>query len=263
LDASGSGSWAGVIAGVDWVVAQRNIKVVNMSLGGKGTLSTLDTAIQKAVSTGIAFAVAAGNDNALAQYYTPANIPNVLVVSALADGNGQSGGGSSISCFSGQNDDFLATFSNYGTAVDIAAPGVCIRSTWLNGSYNTISGTSMASPHVAGALALLASKNPPQDLAGVTSLYNTLKNNGNYLYTDQKDGTKEPLLDVSKSAIFNPRYVGLPASPTSAPAPTASPTTAPPVSFSCAGLTQAQCQNDTRCIAQFNRKKKYTGCVNK
>jgi subtilisin len=107
----------------------------------------------------VAFAVAAGNSDADANNYSPAAFDNVLTVSALADFNGLPGGGQLQPAATDQ-DDTLADFSNWGSAVDIAAPGVCILSTYPieQGSYGTISGTSMASPHAAGALALLASR---------------------------------------------------------------------------------------------------------
>jgi PKD repeat protein len=112
-------------------------------------------------------------------------------------------------CFVDQ-DDTLAYFSNWGSAVDIAAPGACILSTFPieEGSYGTISGTSMASPHAAGALALLASRNNPGNATDVNNLYNQVKNAGNLNWTDDSgDGIKERLLDVSNITLFNPVLV--------------------------------------------------------
>jgi subtilisin len=103
------------------------------------------------------------------QQLQPGRFDNVLTVSALADFDGEAGG-RSPTCRTDQ-DDTLADFSNWGSAVDIAAPGVCILSTYPieKGEYGTISGTSMASPHAAGALALLASRNNPAMLLMFTT----------------------------------------------------------------------------------------------
>ncbi|MBE0697315.1 MAG: S8 family serine peptidase, partial [Anaerolineaceae bacterium] len=164
--------------------------------------------------------------------YSPGGFDNVLSVSALADFDGIPGALGSPTCFSDQ-DDTLAYFSNWGPEVDIAAPGSCILSTYPleKGEYGTISGTSMASPHVAGALALLASRNNPANAADVYALYNTIKNNGNYDWTDDSgDGIKEPLLDVS-SSLFNPVLV-----PGSGGVPTNNPPTAN-FTFNTSGLT--------------------------
>lgn len=136
LDANGSGATSGVIEGVDYVAANANAgDVANMSLGG-GTSTSLDNAVKSAASKGIYFALAAGNDSRDANSSSPAraNGPNIYTVSAM-DAN-----------------DRFASFSNFGSAVDYCAPGVGTYSTYKNGSYATLSGTSMAAPHVAGLL---------------------------------------------------------------------------------------------------------------
>ena len=198
LDSSGSGYTSGIVAGIDWIAQHGGIEVANMSLGGAGYSQAEYDAIQAAVNTGVAFAVAAGNDDADAALYSPAAFGNVLTVSALADFDGLPGGLGAPTCRTDQ-DDTLADFSNWGPAVDVAAPGVCILSTYPieQGSYGTISGTSMASPHVAGALALLASCSPAATEAQVHALYADVANAGNGDWTDDSgDGTTEPLLDV-------------------------------------------------------------------
>jgi subtilisin family serine protease len=200
LNSSGSGYSSGVIAGIDYVAANADyIEVANMSLSGTGYSQAEYDAIQGAVNKGVAFAVAAGNDGDNANNYSPAGFDNVLTVSALADFDGAPGGSGSPTCRSDQ-DDTLADFSNWGTALDIAAPGVCIYSTFPieQGEYGTISGTSMASPHVAGALALLASANNPVNAAGVEDLYEAVITAGNFNWTDDSgDGIQERLLDVT------------------------------------------------------------------
>jgi subtilisin len=222
LSSSGSGYSSQIIAGIDWVAANAaTIEVANMSLGGSGFSQAEYDAIQGAVNKGVAFAVAAGNDDADARNYSPSGFENVLSVSALADFDGKPGGLGSTTCRTDQ-DDTLADFSNWGPEVDIAAPGVCILSTYPleQGEYGTISGTSMASPHAAGALALLASINNPNNATDVYNLYNQVKAAGNYNWTDDSgDGIQESLLDVSNTTIFNPALVpGMGGAPPAAPA---------------------------------------------
>lgn len=136
LDRYGSGTTSGVIAGVDYVAANgRPGDVANMSLGGSVS-DALDQAVINAAATGVRFALAAGNDGENASNHSPARADglNLFTVSAI------------------DSNDFLASFSNFGLDVEWAEPGVNVKSTWKSGGYNTISGTSMATPHLAGLL---------------------------------------------------------------------------------------------------------------
>ncbi|GAB2477333.1 hypothetical protein GCM10011375_20140 [Hymenobacter qilianensis] len=137
LDSRGSGSNSGVIAGVDYVGANgASGDVANMSLGG-GVSSALDQAVLNASQKGVLFALAAGNETDNANNHSPARVngANIYTISAM------------------NSSDSWASFSNFGNPpVDYCMPGVSVQSTWLNGGYNTISGTSMATPHMAGVL---------------------------------------------------------------------------------------------------------------
>ncbi|HLL46296.1 MAG TPA: S8 family peptidase, partial [Longimicrobiaceae bacterium] len=136
LNCSGSGATSGIISAIDWVRVNRvNPAVANLSLGG-GYSSTLNTAITNLSNSGVFVAVAAGNENQAACNVSPASASAVTTVAAST------------------SSDARASYSNYGSCVDLYAPGSSITSTWLNGGTNTISGTSMASPHVAGVGAL-------------------------------------------------------------------------------------------------------------
>ncbi|HEU4884959.1 MAG TPA: S8 family peptidase [Longimicrobium sp.] len=136
LNCSGSGATSGIIAALDWVrVNHSNPAVANMSLGG-GYSSTLNTAANNLANSGVFLAVAAGNENQNACNVSPASAASATTVAAST------------------STDAKASYSNYGSCVDVYAPGSSITSTWLNGGTNTISGTSMASPHVAGVAAL-------------------------------------------------------------------------------------------------------------
>ncbi|HSH03179.1 MAG TPA: S8 family serine peptidase [Anaerolineae bacterium] len=201
LGNSGSGTWADIICGVDWVTANADtIEVANMSLGGTGTggscsSDALHQAVCNAVNAGVTFVVAAGNESDDSANHVPAAYDEVITVSALADFDGAPGGNGSATCRADQDDTF-ASFSNYGSDVDIIAPGVCINSTWNNGGYNTISGTSMAAPHVAGAAALYKASNPNASPNQVKSALQSAGNTG-WDNSDDGDNSKERLLDVS------------------------------------------------------------------
>ncbi len=145
LDCAGSGTTTGVIAGIDWVTSNHTTgaAVANMSLGGSAS-TALDTAVKNSIADGVVYAVAAGNNNRKACNYSPARVPEAITVGATT------------------NTDARASYSNYGTCLDIFAPGSSITSSWYTSTTatNTISGTSMATPHVAGAAALYKQANP-------------------------------------------------------------------------------------------------------
>ncbi|HET9260049.1 MAG TPA: S8 family serine peptidase [Acidimicrobiia bacterium] len=172
LGADGTGTSGMILAGIDAVASRADlIEVANMSLGFRGTSQAIDDAIAAATDAGVIFVVAAGNDGIPASEFSPANAPDALAVSALADFDGLPGAVGSPTCRADQ-DDTLADFSNYGPTVDIAAPGVCIFSTHLDDGYTTYSGTSMASPFVAGAIARYIAENdlPTDDRADVNAI---------------------------------------------------------------------------------------------
>ena len=145
LGDNGSGSISGVVAGVDWAAGNHTTKpaVGNMSLGG-GASTTLDDAVRRAIADGIVMCVAAGNSNANASNYSPARVVEAITVGATT------------------STDARASYSNFGSVLDLFAPGSSITSAWYtsNTAINTISGTSMASPHVAGVAALYLEAKP-------------------------------------------------------------------------------------------------------
>lgn len=170
---NGTGSESAVLCGIDWVTAHANIiDVANMSLGftkhtdtgncGFGRSNDRDPlhqALCASVAAGVTFVVSAGNDAQDAANQTPAAYPEVITVSAMADYDGQPGGLAPTTC-SDQTDDTFATFSNFGAAVDLAAPGVCITSTYIGSQLAFGDGTSFASPIVSGAAALYKATHP-------------------------------------------------------------------------------------------------------
>ena len=170
-----------------------------MSLGGTGSDTgcgrgdALHDALCRSVSAGVTCG-GGRHETDDAKNHVPAAYDEAITVSALADFNGLPGGGAAATCRTDQDDTF-ASFSNYGADIDLIAPGVCILSTWKGGGYNTISGTSMASPHVAGAAALYKSSNPG---ASPSQVKTALQNAGttNWNDSDDPDNTKERLLNV-------------------------------------------------------------------
>jgi subtilisin len=205
LNNQGSGSWSSVICGVDFVTANAgDIEVANLSLGGSGSddgdcgntgKDALHRAICASVAAGVTYVIAAGNSADDAARHVPAAYDEVITVSALADFDGSPGGAGSPTCRSDQDDTF-ADFSNHGSDVDVVAPGVCIASTWKGGGYETISGTSMASPHVAGGAALYLANNAG---ASPLTVKTALQASGttDWSSSDDPDGVKERLLNVA------------------------------------------------------------------
>jgi len=198
LDCSGSGSTSGVIAGIDWVIANHiagTPAVANMSLGG-GRSSALDIAVQSAVADGVVFVVAAGNSTANACQSSPAGEPLAITVGATTSADARS------------------SFSNYGSCVDVFAPGSSITSAWYTSTTasNTISGTSMASPHVAGVVALGLEIAPNSSVAQISDWITSTATQG--VISDAGSGSPNLLV-----------YSRLSATPPVAAAPTTTSTT--------------------------------------
>lgn len=245
LSNTGSGAWSWVIGGIDYVTANASqIEVANMSLGGTGYLSSMRTAIQNSVNAGVVYVVAAGNSNAdvygadgifgTIDDFIPAAFPEVAAVSAMVDTDGKPGGLGSSTSYGA--DDTRASFSNYsrtvvvgnpvtspGKAIDFAAPGVNVYSTYKGNSYATMSGTSMASPHGTGSVALyIAQHGRASNATDVYSVRQALINAGQpqsqwrSTSTNDPDGNLEPLVYVGSSGGNTPPVVTISSPPNNA-----------------------------------------------
>ncbi|MFF1379627.1 S8 family serine peptidase [Streptomyces sp. NPDC058308] len=179
LNNQGSGTTAQVVAGIDWVT-KNAVKpaVANMSLGG-GADSALDTAVRNSIASGVTYAVAAGNESTDASTKSPARVAEAITVGATT------------------NTDARASYSNYGSILDIFAPGSSITSTWNSSdtATNTISGTSMASPHVAGAAAIYLGQNPTSTPAQVSAALVSASSTG--VVGNPGSGSPNRLLNVT------------------------------------------------------------------
>ena len=226
LNSEGYGLLSWYVCGLDWILAQRDstdssrplIESVNMSVAKTGSddlncgitnTDVLHQAICRLYQGGITVVAAAANDNTSAAKFVPAAYNEVITVSALADTDGRPGGLGGPRCYSWGTydvDDSFADFSNYGSDVDVIAPGKCIYST-LPGGYGYSSGTSMAAPAVAGAVALYKATRP---LATPAEVRESLRYLGNFNWATatDPDSIHEPHLDVGRMATLGTFGVG-------------------------------------------------------
>ncbi len=183
LASDGSGYLTDILAGLEYALDNPEVKVVNMSLGGPAG-SSLDAEFEAALDAleeaGVVVAIAAGNESQNASNVVPAGLDRGIVVSAYDVSDG--------------GDNGFGWFSNYGSVVDIAAPGVGILSTYPGADYQALDGTSMAAPHVAGAAALYKALNPGASPQAVIDAIVATGENG---YTGQGGDHPEPLLDLA------------------------------------------------------------------
>jgi subtilisin family serine protease len=203
LESSGMGEISTLIKGLDYINQNSDqVDVAVLSLGCECESGALNIAISNSIKAGITIVVAAGNEGKNARTFTPANNPEVITVSAIADSDGKCGGNGPPTPYG--EDDMLASFSNFGDAVDISAPGVEIYSTFKSNSYTKLTGTSMAAPHVAGAAALYISLHPeasPKDVKNYllnsgTNQRDLCDGNGHGYFVGDRDSFNEPLLYV-------------------------------------------------------------------
>jgi subtilisin family serine protease len=198
---------AALLCGLDWVAQNAAvIDVVNLSLGGSGydpdcgggrldALALEHAAVCRIVASGVVAVASAGNSAADATYTTPAGFPEVIAVSASTDTDGAPGGlGGPASCYPGADDTF-ASYSDFGAAVDITAPGTCVESTWLNGQHAVATGTSAAAPLVSGAAALVRAVHPDWAVEQVRQWLVDTGTPGPM--PGDYDGYPEPMLDVT------------------------------------------------------------------
>jgi subtilisin family serine protease len=202
LDSNGMGSSSDIIKGIDYVTEHADeIDVVNLSFGAVGRNDALHNAIIRSVKAGVTYAAAAGNEGMDASNVFPASYPEVIAVSAIGDTDGKCGGISTIGTTAGKDDTF-ASFSNYGPVIDLAAPGVLVKTTTNGDSYMSFSGTSAATAHVAGAVAIYKSEHigeSPSDILNALKNLGSKQNtecdsNGHGYFIGDPDDNAEPLL---------------------------------------------------------------------
>jgi subtilisin family serine protease len=214
LGDNGRGDDSDALEGLNYVAANaKDIDVINLSFGHLGFSFPYLLASNILVGRGVVVVISAGNDNLDASNFTPASTPTSITVSAVTDSDGKCGGAGPAISRGGAHifqpstinnpDDFIASYSNFGSVVDLAAPGTRILSTGNTGGYISMSGTSMAAPHVAGAAALYKSLHPTANPFQVDAF---LKNAGTKV-----PATGNPLIPCNGAGLgyFNDRYSGV------------------------------------------------------